>query len=213
MKKYLLLTLSLAFVAIASLGFAQAIKKNDAIQTAATQPQTISMREAMNRDKLAALLSPVGVSVAEASLRHSRVDSSREILLRWDASAEGRAQGSAVTTQEPAARTLSVLNSKTRNQGLSLQRAFELSPTQVLVVAVSEAGQLRWWSLMPDPRILRAETSDDAGNLSGQTLYHSKADFIVAVPDDQTITEVRLYHPRWNGTEFSLEPVGAIRLP
>lgn len=213
MKKYLALTLAFASVALASLGLAEAVKKSQAVKPVATEAQTISMRESMNRDRLATLLSAVGVTVEETARLSSRAESSRQILLSWNAPVEGRSPSAAFTEQEPAGGVLSVVKSRKLEQGLSLPRAFELSPTQVLVVAVNESQQLRWWSLMPDPRILRAETSDDAGNLSGQTLYRSKADFIVAVPDDQTITEVRLYHPRWNGTEFSLESLGAIRLP
>ncbi|MGA9773284.1 MAG: hypothetical protein WBV94_29915 [Blastocatellia bacterium] len=162
----------------------------------------------MNRDRLSTLLSAVGVSV-EDSVLPAEVQSFQEMRIRWDV-ADAISQDMVLSEQEPVNRVLTAIERKKRAQVLSRQRSLELSTNQLLVVAVNEKLQLRWWSLIPDPRIMRAETPDAGGTLSGQVLYRSKADFVIAFPDDETITELRIFHPHWTGSEFILEPLGAI---
>lgn len=210
MKKYQTFTLALTFLALVSFSFAQAGKEKESAKPSTTETQAAtSVGEAMNRDRLTVLLSAVGVSVKESVLP-GRVQTFQEMQIRWDASGAAPAQGVAVTEQEPFGRVLTVIERRKRTQTLQRQRSLELSTNQVLVVAVNEEQQLRWRSLIPDPRIIRAEFPDAQGALSGQVLYRSRAEFVVAFPDDPTITELRLYHPHWTGSEFTLEPLGVI---
>ena len=69
---------------------------------------------------------------------------------------------------------------------------------------------MRWCGLVPDPRQLRAEVPGPDGELTGQVIYRESAEFIVNYPDDESIREIRLYHPKWDGQKFSLAPVGAV---
>jgi hypothetical protein len=211
MKKYRTVTAALVLIAVVSSAFAQAGKKEPVVKpsTAETQAAT-SVREVMNRERLSALLSAVGVSI-EDSVLPAEVQSFQEMRIRWDA-ADATARESALTEQEPLNRVLTAIERRKRNQVLPRQRSLELSTNQLLVVAVNGKRQLRWWSLIPDPRILRAESPDAGGKLGGRVLFRPKVEIIVAFPDDVTITELRLYHPRWTGSEFILEPLGAISL-
>src|SRR5918993_166554 len=68
------------------------------------------------------------------------------------------------------------------------------SPTQVVVVALDSEGRMRWCGLVADPRLLRAEVPGPDGELTGQVIYRESAEFVVQYPDDEAVTEVRLYH-------------------
>lgn len=211
MKKYQWLTLALTLVAVVTLGFAQSRREEKPAQPSINETQAPpSMRERINRERLTALLSVVGISVEESTLL-TESQASQEMQIRWDASVDASAQEDvALMKQDSPSRVLTVVERRKWNRPVARQRSSELSANQVLVAAVNGREQLRWWSLIPDPRIIRAEFPDAEGRLSGQVLYQSKGEFIVAFPDDPTITEVRLYHPQWTGSEFTLEPLAVI---
>jgi hypothetical protein len=97
-----------------------------------------------------------------------------------------------------------------REGALPKQRSAELSPTQIVVVALDAEGRMRWCGLVNDPRLLRAEWPGPDGQLTGQVIYKESAEFVVSYPDDDSIAEIRLYHPDWDGQDFSLELVGAV---
>ena len=198
-------------VTIISSGFAQSGKERQAAKSSTTETQAaIPVRENMIRERLSNLLSAVGVSVDDSVLP-AEVQSYQEMRIRWDA-AGASSQGLVLTEQELSNRVLTLVERKKHPQPLSRQRSLELSTNLLLIVAVSPQQQLRWWTLIPDPRIMRAESPNARGELSGRTLYRSKAEFIVAFPDDSTITELRLYHPNWTGSNFTLEPLGVFTL-
>jgi hypothetical protein len=95
---------------------------------------------------------------------------------------------------------------------LPRQRSAELSAEQIVVVAVDGQGREIYRRLIPDPRILRAEHPGPTGELRGQVLHHASTVFRVTLPDDPAVEEVSFYHPRWTGTTFILEWLGAVRL-
>jgi hypothetical protein len=82
------------------------------------------------------------------------------------------------------------------------------------VVATNAQRQLSWWTVMPDPRVFRAETVDDEGKLiDGGALYRGVVTLRLELPGDREIASLEVYHPRWNGTEFELELLGAVARP
>jgi hypothetical protein len=87
-----------------------------------------------------------------------------------------------------------------------------LSSEQILVLTLDARAQLRWWTLLPDPRIVRAEEPQAGGELKGQVVFQPEADFLVDVPEDAGAVELRFYHPRWTGEEFALELLGTLPL-
>jgi hypothetical protein len=104
--------------------------------------------------------------------------------------------------------------SEISGEGLARQRRLELSPQQILVVSLDKKQRVLWWSLENDPRLLRLETSDESGRLSGgNVIYQNDAELLVSLPADSAITDVRLYHPNWDGSKFQLEAIGSLELP
>ena len=80
----------------------------------------------------------------------------------------------------------------------------------MFVAAVDASNKLRWWSIMPDPRVVRSETQTATGELRSQDYYISNVTLVVAFPDDPEIATLRFYHPVWNGTDFDLKPLTVV---
>jgi len=157
---------------------------------------------------LAALLSPLGVHVKDALVT---VGSARykEMKVRWTRTdATDAVHGSLVKDSGPG--ILSVLTASSKTGALPQQRSLDLSTNQILTVAVDANNNLRWWRLILDPRLVRAEAPDANGELRSQELFLSEVEFSVDFPDDPSITEVQLYCLIWNGQEFQLELVSRL---
>ncbi|HYE13999.1 MAG TPA: hypothetical protein VD968_06120 [Pyrinomonadaceae bacterium] len=179
-------------------------------QAARAQKQTASREEAVHA-QLQELLAGVGVIVARETLPAAPSRSYREITVAWEADkAAAPAMDDAALEQRRPGRFSRASAPRARVGSLSRQRSLELSPEQLLVVAVDGAGRMKWWSLVPDPRVIRAEAPGPDGVLAGQTLLRESAELLLAFPDDESVTELRLYHPRPEGGRFTLEPVAAI---
>jgi len=169
-----------------------------------------SKREIVQAEQLSKLLSKVGVSVNTSNAASGEKSQGyREMKIRW--TGQTTAQMDAATTssapdakQGPALNSL-VLDEKTLRGTLPRQRSLELSPTQVLVAAVDESNELRWWATIPDPRIVRAETQTPSGELRSQDYYLADLTLVVAFPEDPSIASLRFYHPFWNGTAYDLQ--------
>lgn len=168
-------------------------------------------RENMISRNLSALLSNKEVSLDETKMLPNRVESSKTIRVSFKP-LDRSAGESKFSEQKPAANLLKQSELKVSDQPLMRQRGFELSPTQILIVSVDGEKQVLWWSLQPDPRVFRAETSDDAGNLSGKTIYLNDADMLVSFPAAKEINELYFYSPIWNGKTFDLELIGSLNL-
>lgn len=92
---------------------------------------------------------------------------------------------------------------------IRLARSFDLSPSQVVIFAVDAQKRVVWWEIKPDPRVVRAETSDANGNLEGSTFRRPAADMLISVPAGRGVEAVHLFAPNWNGNSYSLEPQGS----
>jgi len=93
------------------------------------------------------------------------------------------------------------------------ERNPELAADRLVVVLTDGQGAVRYWSSLPDPRVVRAEQPGPDGVLTRVVLHRREADFLVALPNVAGATQVRIYEPRWGGTEWILEPVGAVAMP
>jgi hypothetical protein len=210
-KKQLLKAFLAVAVLLAAIStyFAQGDKKQAGDASSAAAPRAEAMRQQMIEDQLRTLLAPVGVSVPEIG-PVSPSQYHRELLLRFQPSDESPASNqNGETQQQQPAQTLSVMGHTNRAGRLQRQRMLELSEEQVLVIGVGADEAMRWWTLIADPRLRRAETPGPNGELSGQSMILSETDFAVACPADISITELRFYHPHWTGTKFTLESIGA----
>jgi hypothetical protein len=180
---------------------APAASVNDAVGSRASLSERV-------RSLLAASGVEVGPAASPASNASAR--SHRELKVSWEADKSTLPSPAAVQYRNAKGRVAPAGASRRREGGMPKQRSAELSPTQVVVVALDSGGHMRWCGLVADPRLLRAEASDPGGELTGQVLYKESAEFVVQYPDDDAVTEVRLYHPDWDGQKFSLALVGVV---
>ncbi len=83
-----------------------------------------------------------------------------------------------------------------------------ITPREVLVVGVDEAGNERWHSIEPDPRIVRSEAVADDGTISGTTVSVASPELDVAVPLDADVTTLRVLERTPGGTTSELTAIG-----
>jgi hypothetical protein len=124
---------------------------------------------------------------------------SQDFVIRWTTRAANASQQDTFRIVER--RDLAVAAVRERDPQLAADR--------LVALAVDDAGATVDWRIVADPTILRAEEPDATGLLSGRTLTQPAAEFRVALAADPRITEIRIYKPRWTGTQFLLEPLGA----
>jgi len=90
------------------------------------------------------------------------------------------------------------------------QRALEMADDRLLVLAVDAAGQIRFWSVIANPRLIRAEFPDASGRLSGRVIERPDAELLVDLPADPAIREVRIYTPQ---ADRNLRLAGTVAVP
>ena len=165
-------------------------------------------RQIMQREQLRTLLSGVGVEVPAIDAWAIQAPIYRQLKLNWADSAKSATElRSKAQTQAPK---VSIVEDKKRSGTLPRQRSLELAPTLMFVAAVDATNKLRWWSIMPDPRVVRSETQTATGELRSQDYYLTNVTVVVAFPDDPEIATLRFYHPVWNGTDFDLKLLTAV---
>jgi len=172
--------------------------------------QSPSKKETLQKAQLKNLLSKVGVSVVESSsATNNQLQTYREAKIRWtnttNVLSDSETKSSIGGEKQELVPRISVVEYKKRLGTLPRHRSLELSPTHILIAAVDENTQLRWWSIVPDPRIVRAEFQTSTGDLRSENYYLSNITLGVMFPDDPKIVNLRFYHPLWTGTEFDLK--------
>ena len=90
------------------------------------------------------------------------------------------------------------------------ERQPEPSANDLVVVVQDAAGRDLDWRIMPNPRLIRAETPGPDGLLSGQVLERDEVELLVYVPEVAGADRIQIYSPVWNGKEFTLEPLGQV---
>ncbi|HEX8293220.1 MAG TPA: hypothetical protein VF570_15775 [Pyrinomonadaceae bacterium] len=161
-------------------------------------------------ERVRALLAAKGVEVGPAANPVPAARSHRVLRVAWEADKSALPGPAAAPNRNAPGRVTLARAPVRREGGLPKQRSAELSPTQVVVVALDAGGRMRWCGVVEDPRQLRAEVPGPDGELTGRVVYREAAEFAVSYPDDDAVAEVRLYHPDWDGQDFSLELVGAV---
>lgn len=164
----------------------------------------------LQHEQLKKLVSKVGVDVPEIVVRSDQPQAYRELKIRWGDSTKSGTELKPARSLQDQPPSVSIVEDKKRSGALPRHRSLELSPTHVFIVAVDATNKLRWWSIMPDPRVVRAETPTATGELRGENYYASNVTFTVAFPDDPQIVNLRFYHPAWNGTDFDLKPLAVV---
>ena len=168
-------------------------------------------REHTNSENLSSLLTNKEVNHRESNLLPNTVKGAQTIHVQFK-TANADFSESKFSPQKPAANLLEQTSLRASSATLARQRSFELSPSQILILSVDRNKEVLWWDLQPDPRFFKAETADDFGVLSGQTLYLNNASMLVNIPAAEQITELYFYSPNWNGRTYSLELIGNLEI-
>jgi hypothetical protein len=203
-KKYWLYSLSLVLFAVICLAYAQQ----------KSTPQTDALRakqqgEAVQKQRFDELMSKIGVEVPETT-NPTAITAYRQLNISLSSSNKTTSPASA--EQQQSAAIVQVKSNEVKRGSLPRHRSFELATNQLVLLTVDERSRLRWWSMMPDPRILRAEGPGPNGTLTGEVLFQSTVDFTVNIPNDSAAVELRLYHPQWTGQEFELVLISKLPL-
>ena len=107
---------------------------------------------------------------------------------------------------------LRLLERRSAGGSLPRQRNPQVSADQILVQAFNARGLLVDSHLIPDPRLVRAESPGPTGELAGEVLHRVDPDFLITLPDVPDLVELRLFQPRWTGTEFAFDLIGSVSL-
>jgi hypothetical protein len=164
-------------------------------------------REYGQQQQLKKLLARVGVDVPAIEARTAQPQKYRELKIRLsDPTKSPNESRPALSKQEQTA-SAAIVEDRKHSGVLPRQRSLELSPTQIFIAGVDANDKLRWWSIVPDPRVVRSETQSPTGELRSEDYYVSNVTLAVAFPDDPEIANLRFYRPVWNGTEYDLKPL------
>ena len=135
---------------------------------------------------------------------------SQEICLRWNTPPDTAPSAAQAVPQRNASESFTVIHNKRKAEPVVRQRAPRISSGKILVFALGAQGQLYHWLLIPDPRILRAEYADVQGRLSGQVLHYQNPEFLVHLPEDPRVTELRFFRPHWTGNDYALTHLATV---
>ncbi len=162
--------------------------------------------ERINEQKLASLMAVAGIQVDQAS-RVNLGETYQSLQLKLNTNSNA-----AVSTSLAQTFSTNIRSSERRNGELPRHRSVELSSQHLVVLTVDSANRLRWWTLISDPRLIRAEEADVNNRLSGSVVYQPDFETIVEIPDDPVATELRFYHPQYTGDHFDLTLVSTVSL-
>jgi hypothetical protein len=209
--KFLVPLLTVIALAVVIDAYVAQIPNSPAASEKSTNQARVAEPEKENRirNKLAELLSGVGVHVGKA-LPIADGITYRELRVRWQSSGTATQTGSVNLLQSPTAGVLTAVASTNKNGALPRQRSFELSTNQILVIGLDRNAELRCWQLMLDPRLVRSETPVVTGETRGEEYYLPNVDFVITYPDDPEIQELRVYRPLWTGKNFQLELISTL---
>ena len=138
-------------------------------------------------------------------------DTVRRLHLQMNASARAAA-GPSDNTRPPPPGNIQVLDDTVIPGSMPRQRNPQLSRDHIVIIAYDENGTEITRTAIIDPRLIRAETADEQGRISTKKIYRESVQFFVNFPNDDRITLIRLYHPRWNGSEFILDQINEMHL-
>jgi hypothetical protein len=134
----------------------------------------------------------------------------QQLKVQWDAQPAAPAGADAQRLQTTG--PFRVVERRSIAGSLARQRDPQLSENHLLVRALNAGGEIVDTQLILDPRVVRAEAQGPSGELKGETLHQASSEFLLTIPDSTAVRELRVFHPRWTGTAFVLDPLGTISL-
>ncbi len=92
-------------------------------------------------------------------------------------------------------------------------RHSKLISNQLVIVAADSQGTEITRVRVRDPRQIRSEFPDLVGQLKSQTLYRDHVELSIVLPNNPNIGQIRIYQPKWTGSDFMLQLIGDVILP
>jgi len=129
----------------------------------------------------------------------------QELTVNWNAFAGAAGQLLSSDAALAAVNTFEVVARQVSAGSLQRERNPELSADQLVAIGADLTGTMVSWSLIKDPRIVRAEQPGPDGVLTGRILYRATTQLTLALPDLPQLIQVGLYQPRWTGTTWILD--------
>ena len=147
--------------------------------------------------------SSLKASVAQAN----NGNESRELRIQWTVP---RAQAAGARTRSPGSFTLL---GQTRFSGAPRrERQPEPSANDLVVIVQDSDGRDLDWRIVPNPRLLRLETPDQDGRLSGRTIERDEVEMLLYIPDLPGADRIQIFSPVWNGKDYTLDPLGQLTI-
>ena len=149
--------------------------------------------------------SPLQEALRKTGLRISvspeRPRSSRELRLGL--------QSAAGAERSPVARVIQRIE---RNDPPPRQRSPELSSDHLVIAVLDAQETVRHLQIVIDPRLVRGEFPDAAGNLQKTVIYRSDVELSVSIPGGIEAAEVRILSPSWESGELKLAPLASLKM-
>ena len=131
----------------------------------------------------------------------------RELRIQW---AVPRASGTAGRTRVSGSFTLL---GQTRFSGAPRrERQPEPSVNDLVVVVQDATGRDLDWRIVPNPRLIRAETPGPDGLLSGQIIERDDVEMLLYIPDIPGTDRIQIFSPAWNGKDYTLDLLGQLTI-
>lgn len=93
------------------------------------------------------------------------------------------------------------------------QRSPEVSRDHLVIAFLDAAGTVRYTRIVVDPRLVRGEFPDAAGNLHKTEIRRADVELSVTAPGGTAADEVRIFAPDWDTGELRLRQVASARVP
>jgi hypothetical protein len=133
----------------------------------------------------------------------------RELRIRWTAAPAPASTGE----QTAAVSSLVVISEQSIAGSIRRQRQPQLSADDLVIVQRRADGRAVDWTMIPNPRLVRAEVPGADGRLTGRTVLRDDVELMVMVTPATAAVTVSVYQPRWTGTEHLLDLIGEVALP
>ena len=131
----------------------------------------------------------------------------RELRIHWTAP---RAATQGASTSSP--NSFKLLGQVRFSGAPRRERQPEPSANDLVIVVQDSSGNDLDWRIIPNPRLIRSETPDRSGLLSGQLIERDEVELLVYVPDIAGAERIQIFSPVWNGREFALDPLGQVTI-
>ncbi|REJ75265.1 MAG: hypothetical protein DWQ47_07200 [Acidobacteria bacterium] len=182
--------------------FAQRSLKRETVASVSEQ------RQQAVSDQIARLIQSSGLSVDRHVLLPERHETAKTLELRIGQ----ETRNPIYYDQLEQAPEISVDFVSGDERSVRRQRSFELADHQLVIFLTDAENRVLWWDIVSDPRILRAESSNDTGELSGKTLYRTTGQVVIGVPAVDAVETLHVFKPVWDGQSFRLDPLGDVNV-